>query len=133
MSNWYGGSRTNYVKVKDLEGLQQALEPFDLEIVQDDQDRVALLSNSEYGEWPSYGIDDDETELDVHEHILPYLEDGQVLIIMEAGAEKPRYISGWAEAYHTGGSVVRVSLQDIYDKVAEVFGMARENINEVAY
>ncbi len=35
MGNWCGSARSNYVKVKDIEGLKESLEPFDIVINED--------------------------------------------------------------------------------------------------
>lgn len=42
---------------------------------------------------------------------------------MEAGAEKMRYISGWAQAVHSDGRTVELRLSDIYVKAEEAFGV----------
>lgn len=137
MSDWYGGSRTNYVKIKDMDGLKKALEPFDLEIVEDrdSPNSIALLPNSEYGDWPTwaYTEDGEEIELDPVGHICPFMEEGQVLVIMEAGAERLRYISGWAQAFTWDGRFVEVSLHQIYEKAAQEFGVPLTTITPASY
>ena len=62
MANWYGSARTNYFRVKDEEAFRAALAGFDIEIYNDDEGRVTLLSQDEYGGWPSWIFAEDEDE-----------------------------------------------------------------------
>ena len=62
MANWYGSSRTNYVRVKDADAFRKDMEQYEVEIFtnRDDQQMFALGANTEDGEWPGY---DPETDL----------------------------------------------------------------------
>lgn len=51
------------------------------------------------------------------------LAEGQVLIHLSAGAEKLRYICGYAEAISWTGESVTVSLDDIYEKAKTAFNL----------
>lgn len=125
MSNWYGACRTNYVQVKDIQAVKDAFQPFPIEIHESADGLITLLSNDEYGGWPSSTEDADgnETPFDF-ELIVPFLEHGQVLIVMCAGAEKLRYITGDAHAYAWDGRHAKVSLDDIYDLAEKKFGVS---------
>lgn len=141
MSNWEGMSRTNYVTIEDLDGLEESVSPFELEIAEDDSSpgKFCFITETEYGDWPFSGYDfetDTEVELSVDQHIMPFVKEGEVLVIMEAGHEKARYISGNASAYiRRGDSVDRVSLslQDIYTRAAEKFNVPMESITPAEY
>lgn len=56
----------------------------------------------------------EETEIDYQEVFKRHLADDYVAIIVGAGAEKLRYISGYAIAFNNKGESVGVNLQDIY-------------------
>lgn len=74
--------------------------------------------------------DEDETEEEEGEEqaydlpvlISPFLVEGEIVVMMEAGAEKLRYITGEALAFDHTGEVVQVSLRDIYKLAKEKFG-----------
>lgn len=151
MANWYGAARSNYVKVADMPGLQAALEPWPVSIRPEagNPDLVCFLSEEQdSGGWPSFAtvevqdpafpedsdcLVEDEIEFDPEVQILPFLEPGQVLIMMEAGHEKLRYITGSAVAYCQGKPLVALNLNDIYVMAHEAFGVPRNQITEVSY
>ncbi|MBF0556947.1 MAG: hypothetical protein HQK96_20725 [Nitrospirae bacterium] len=100
---------------------------------------MCFLSDDEYGSWPSYVCveneqgEEEEVEFDPTVHICPFMEDGEVLIMMTAGAEKLRYITGHAEAYNSEGKWVSVFIEDIYEKAAKKFGVAKSSITACEY
>lgn len=138
MADWTGVARTNYVKFKDLAGLKKVLDLFPIEI----SDAVCvdgtkcLLSTDEYGGWPTR-VCDVETDTDIdfsfEEHVCPYMEDDQVLVTMEAGSERLRYITGHAAAYHSDGRKVELSLNDIYTLAEKAFGVRKGGISAAEY
>lgn len=140
MANWYGIARSNYVLVKELQSLRRALEPWPISIHKkhaDDSDfdvYVCFLSDEQdSGGWPTIcwmDGDDDETEFDPVRLICPHMAEGQVLVMMESGAEKLRYITGHAVAYTHDGREVHVDLTDIYSKAADAFGVGSLSITE---
>lgn len=77
--------------------------------------------------------DQDETEIDWVNILTEHLAEGEVAILMEAGAEKLRYITGWAQAISWDGRVNTVSLDDIYAKAAAEFGVDIDSITRAAY
>lgn len=142
MANWYGTARSNYFKVKDEQAFRAALAQLeDIKVIDDrtrlddpGEGRFALLvEDSDSGSWPSWVFSDDESdepdEVDLVAVIAPHLAEGEVAVLMEAGAEKLRYITGWALAFNGKGEIRRVSLDDIYDAAAEL-GTA---VTQVAY
>jgi transcriptional antiterminator Rof (Rho-off) len=57
---------------------------------------------------------DDYEEFDFALLLAAHLADGEVAVAMEAGAEKLRYVNGFAFAVNAAGDVRSVSLDDIY-------------------
>lgn len=142
MANWYGAARSNYVLIKDLKALQEALDPWPIGIYKkhkDDSDNNVLVcflsEDQDSGGWPftAWDEDDNEVEFDAAELIAPHLVEGQVLVMMEAGAEKLRYVTGHAIAINHEGKYVTVNLDDIYAKAAETFGVDGASITSCSY
>lgn len=128
MANWYGAARSNYVQISDMEGLKASLKPFPISIEEKGGLFCLLSEDPDSGGWPSsaYLDDDYENEFSFEEHVMPYVKEGEVLIVMEAGHEKMRYITGYAEAYirkPTGIESVSISLADIYALAKNTFGI----------
>lgn len=130
MADWYGTSRSNYFRVKDVKAFTEAMRGLDLRVVEGDgktAGMVAVISESENGDWPSSVWNeaaDDYVEVDVVELIVPHLVGGEVCVLRSAGAEASRYVTGDACAFTNQGaeSLVRVSLDDIYAKAQDAFG-----------
>ena len=57
---------------------------------------------------------------DFFNELAEQLVDGEVAVMMEAGAEKLRYVSGWAIAINSKGKRVVVGLDDIYKKAQKL-------------
>lgn len=144
MANWQGTARSNYVKIKDMEGLKEALKPFPIRlhtaVAGPNEGKVCLLSEeSDDGGWPSYAYSsddddgEDEIEFDISAVVCPYMEPGEILVIMETGAEKLRYISGYAAAFNHEGNAVYLFLSDIYAKAADHFGVPLGSITGAEY
>lgn len=54
--------------------------------------------------------------------LAEHLQDDSVAVLMEAGAEKLRYVAGWAAAVNAKGEVVEIGLHAIYDMAKQKFG-----------
>jgi hypothetical protein len=69
---------------------------------------------------------DEETEenieLDWIEILANHLADDHVAVLMEVGTEKYRYLNGIAFAVNNKKEVIRISLDDIYEKAKETLG-----------
>ena len=78
---------------------------------------LMMSDSSDSGSIPSYRFDDkDETiEFDLLEELAPHLAKDEVAIIMESGAEKLRYVVGYAGAINYRGERVDISLDAIYN------------------
>jgi len=124
MANYYASARTNYFAVTDLEAFKADIESktSSVQVVSQEKDGLTLVgllgSDDDGGGFPfEYEDEDGEyVELDWAEIFKAHLEEGWVAIIMESGAEKLRYIAGYAVAYNSKGETVSLNLDDIYDK-----------------
>ena len=129
MANWYGTSRSNYFKVKDIDEFIAAMERVHVRWNRKDPDQLTtfmVYTDDNDGDWPStiYGQGDGEDEdIWFPEYVSQFLVDGEVAIFMTAGAEKVRYVSGVATAIDNTGKYVEVSLNDIYPKAKAFFGV----------
>lgn len=125
MANYYATARSNYFKVKDVAAFEQWCALVGLESITDDTDQklVGFLDgNPDGGGFPSSRYDDNDelVEIDLADELAAHLQDGQVAILMEGGAEKHRYIIGWALAVNSKGERKEVSLEDIYEQAAQL-------------
>jgi hypothetical protein len=127
MANWYGQARSNYFKVKDIEAFKEALSPVEIEVsYSPENDNCMIMSTDEYGGWPSQYYDedkDDSVDFELTTIVAQHLVEGQVCVLIETGAEKLRYLSGHSVAFDHSGETVYVSLDDIYAKAEEKFGI----------
>ena len=125
MANWYGTARSNYFKVKNIEVFKEFTDSVGLDLHMKDDMVMIHPSNTEDGAWPSSYYDDeidDYEELDLTTEISLHLQAGQVAVLMEVGAEKLRYVTGYTVAVYSNGETVQISLDDIYEKAAKAFG-----------
>jgi hypothetical protein len=116
MANWYGSARSNYVRVRDREAFLDWADSLPHVEVVDKGDMFALLVAGDG--WPSFRDGADE-ELDLATEIANHLAEGEVFIFQEVGAEKLRYLTGWAKAVNRAGHTLEVSIDDIYTLVRE--------------
>ena len=140
MADWYGAARSNYVRLNcSVEAFREALGPFASSIrvspSGSDSSRVCLLAETYDGGWPSFASDDsgEDLEFSFQEYVVPYLAEGQVLIVMQSGHEKLRYVDGHASAFAWDDREVHLGLWDIRDLAAKTFGIPAEQISEASY
>lgn len=135
MANYYGNSRSNYFKVKDKEKFKNFLDSmYDMEYIEDSEGRVGFLVSGEGGSIPCEIWDenaDEYVELDFDRLLAQHLQDGEVAIYQEVGAEKLRYLVGYSIAVNSKGERVAVSINDIYRLAQEELG--GENITLCEY
>ena len=137
MANYYASARTNYFAVTDLEAFKADIESktSSVEVISQEKDGLTLVgllgTDADGAGFPfEYENEDgDYVELDWAEIFKAHLEDGWVAIIMESGAEKLRYIAGYAVAYNSKGDVVTINLDDIYEKAKSI----GTNITQATY
>lgn len=129
MANWHGTLRTNYVHTKDKEAFKRWVESFSaLTFIENDGGKVGFY-NDVGGYIPSMKLTDivDETgevveqdwvEIEddqFYRELCEHLTDEDMLIIMQSGAEKARYVSGLSLLVTSEGIQEEIFLSDIYD------------------
>ena len=118
MANYYGNTRSNYFRVKNVAAFTEAMEAMEVEVwTRQDTDQVGITCLGDSGAWPSYDGETEE-EIDFSGIISEHIKEKEVCILMEVGNEKLRYLFGCAEAITSEGIVKRVSLADIYQGLA---------------
>jgi hypothetical protein len=121
MANYLAAARSNSFRVTDPEAFKTALADLPIEVQAADPadpHRLLLLCQADGG-WPSYRYDeqtDTDEELDMLALLAPHLADGEVAVLLEAGAEKLRAIAGYAGAVNNRGEQIHLSLEEIYEK-----------------
>ena len=135
MANYYATARSNYFKVKDVEKFKELCTKINVEMIES-QGKVGFIctQDPDCGSLPSsiYKEElDDFEEIDLCELVAEHLEEGEVAVMMEAGYEKFRYVTGYAMAVNWKGEVVDVNINDIYKKAQEELG--GENISMAEY
>lgn len=130
MANYYAASRTNYFEVKDIEAFQEDMAQYEVEVRQKHDTELFCILAQDHGSgcFPCYNNETDES-FSFEEKIAPHLKDGWVGIIMEAGAEKMRYIHGHAVAFNNQGEERFIYLSEI-QKLAMELG---EYVTETQY
>jgi len=71
-------------------------------------------------------------ESDLLYEAYPLLAENEMLIFQTVGHEKMRYLSGYAQAIHSSGETVEVSLDDIY-KMAQIAFNLKHKLDSVYY
>jgi hypothetical protein len=134
MANWTGAFRSNYFKVKDLEKFKEFVSAL---LSEDD---ISVLENADhpgevglgcYSSTPSC-LDDEKTgeAPDFYDELAKHLEPGSIAVFQEAGHEKLRYVSGWSTAVSSEGTIAKVSLDDIYEELAQ---LGLEDVSQCEY
>lgn len=128
MANYYASARTNYFRVKDEAKFREAVAKLgpNIDIWQQNDDPAMFgLGFDETGVPCSMQTanEDDWEDLDFAAFLAEHLQDDQVAVVIEAGAEKMRYIIGQAFAVNAEGEVVFVDLSEIYHKAKAQFGI----------
>ena len=124
MANYYSSDRTNYFRVKDVDAFNAWVKEFEdncgVEVVSK-EDTFAILFDGESGVPTSREVDGDDYEpLDFMDELSNHLADAVVAILHESGAEKLRYINGFAIAVNNKGQRRVISLDDIYVHAKEL-------------
>jgi hypothetical protein len=139
MANWYGSTRTNFFKVKDIKMFMDKVSSLSSEIGfqahPSAEGFIFLYGKNESGDFPM--IENPETgeyeAVDLVEIVSPHLEGDQVCVVQMVGSEKLRYLTGHAYAFNAKGEVCVVSIDDIYEKAALKFGVALSQIAQATY
>ena len=127
MANYYGTTRTNYFRVKDADAFNKWIEQFSgIEIIKKDG-TVGLLFDDGMPtiRWVTQKEEngdekDVEVEIDFMDELAEHLADDEVAVLQEAGAEKMRYINGYAIAINNKKETKQINLDDIYALAKEL-------------
>lgn len=122
MANYYASARSNYFEVKDPEAFKAEMDDYGgFELIEEQKGFCFLFDegiiNDTYDEEK-----EDYVEIDWCDIFKRHLKKYQVVVFMEAGAEKLRYINGFAVAYSWTGEAVSIGLNNIYEMAQEEFG-----------
>lgn len=124
MANYICSARSNYFRVKDRAAFEKEMADFEVQVVEDREGRLALLNvHPDGGGWPMFrfneksGVDE---EIDFFELVASYLAGDEVAVFVEAGAEKLRYIVGYAVAINAAGQREELSLNEIYGRARKL-------------
>ncbi len=129
MADWYGTARSNYFKVRDnkaFEVFMQNLSSMTAE--HNDVDNTWWIRTDDYGnggfDWTVYDENfEPDDSVNAMDELASHLQEGEVAIFLEAGAEKLRYITGNALAIAWTGEITEIDLTDIYELVAKKYGI----------
>jgi hypothetical protein len=124
MANWYGTARSNYFRVNNPDTFREEMDALEgIAVVTreiEGETRYGILETGGEG-WP-YSQYNEETQVyddvDIGATLMEHLADGEVCVLIEAGAEKHRSITGHAIAFNNKGDEVSVALNEIYDRAA---------------
>ncbi|MHB1841296.1 MAG: hypothetical protein ACYCPD_16180 [Acidobacteriaceae bacterium] len=142
MADWHGTARSNYFHVKDEATFRKEAESLGLEVMTSDSDSDLFMvtpdGSDDKGGWPTWSPDEsdadgDPLEVDIVGFLSKHLVKGEIVVLMECGAEKLRYLTGHATAFNSNGKRVDLDLGDIYQKAAKRFHVPVENITEAQY
>jgi hypothetical protein len=135
MANYVGTARTNYFRVKDRTAFEAWIDTVcyqDLSImVKDAADPLLVGLNATNGDCSGFSInyeDEDGEERNLLEGLAQHLAEGEVAVLVEAGSERARYVTGFAiavmaDAAEDGGyKSLEVSINDIYGLVESRWG-----------
>lgn len=129
MADWFGSARTNYFQVKDADVFRAWAANNSLFAFEQDG-RFGAYSETFDGGWPSTIEDDDAEEgfreFDIVAELLPHVEEGEIVVCLQVGAEKLRYLTGSALAFRVakdGVEQIYLSLNDIYARAKERWGV----------
>jgi hypothetical protein len=125
MANYVGSARSNHFRVRDGAAFLDWVGTLPGVVAREDgasPDRFALLvEDGEDGSWPAWRHDEEgeDEEIDLYTELAGHLAEGEVVVLQEVGAEKLRYLVGYAVAVNHCGEKLAVSIDDIYEKVRE--------------
>ena len=129
MADWYGTARSNYFKVRDNEAFKVFMQDLSSMITEyNDADNTWWIRADDYGnggfDWTVYDENfEPDDSVNAMDELASHLQEGEVAIFLEAGAEKLRYITGNALAIAWTGEITEIDLTDIYELVAKKYGI----------
>lgn len=131
MADWHGAARTNYFPVRVPKAFEAWAARASLQPLHDETSGLwGLYSNDPSGGWPGEIWPDGEPEplaFDLVVELAAHVREGWPVVLMEAGAEKRRCVTGSATAFRVAaGAIDRIdlSLRDIYALAEQRWGVA---------
>jgi hypothetical protein len=131
MANYYATARTSYTKVKNPVAFRNWADtiPAAKIVTRETDDHGTLYGllfgpDSDCGSVPCWRHDEelqDDYDLDVYKEIQEHIADGWSITIMEAGAEKYRYVIGHA-AVVTPKEIEHIDLASWADETMNALG-----------
>lgn len=125
MANYYTSARTNYFTVTNEDAFRKWACQFPSAYVihrkHEDVSQFGFLFDEDDGV-PSHFFDqnDEEQEVDFMAELAAFLPDGVVAILISVGAEKLRYVNGYAMAINNKLESREIGLDRIYALAAEL-------------
>ena len=124
MANYYATSRTNTFQVKDAAAFRAWAAKLGIRVHEREGGEGFVLDpgdGNDSGIFPGYDAGTGE-EIDFVGELAGHLAIASVAVIVEAGAEKLRYVHGHAVAVNSKGEQVHLDLGDIYGLAEKAFG-----------
>jgi hypothetical protein len=145
MANYQAVGRSNYYRVKDPAAFARFCERWDVVLIEKGSHEKELPADGLYGWYCEFGVpsstregwDDEEEEeeeveamtteadppseepdfqLELAEQLAP----GEIAVVVEAGHERARYVSGWGWAVDHEGETVGLDMQtELYARVKQ--------------
>ncbi len=123
MANYIAYARTNYFRVVDVDKFKEFLDTVcGISEVIENEGTFCLLFEEGIPDTRAVSDGDSDDSLDLVKEVSRHLQEDSVAIFMECGAEKLRYLAGYAVAVNHEGRAVEVGINDIYSKAKEKFG-----------
>lgn len=136
MANYYETARTNYFRVKDEAAFRAFMDTVPGSEVHGSSTKPGMfcvlftedgVSSSRFNEET-----EDWDEFDFMEELAPHLADKSIAVLEATGAEKLRYVCGYAVAINNKGERISININEIYKLATEEFGSDTE-ITEACY
>ena len=132
MANYYETCRTNYFRVKDVGAFKAWMDTVPGCTLYEGPEKNGMFCvlfdeegypNVRYNEENGGKADADPyEEFDFMEELAPHLADGSIAVVVASGAEKMRYVCGWASAVNNTGKQVYININSIYDLAKKELG-----------
>lgn len=124
MANYIASARSNYFRVKDRAAFIEELPTSEATVYFQEiegTEHCCILFENGISYW-ACDEDDEELNIDWAGFFSKHLAEDSVVIFMEAGTEKLRYINGYALAYNAKGEQLSISIDGIYELVTKEWG-----------
>jgi hypothetical protein len=129
--SYHATSRSNYFAVVDAGAFRAALASLGPTVTLFEGEgahagKFMLAGNGDDGAYPTVRVDpreEEDEEVDVPDLVAGHLPPGEVAVFMLAGADRLRFVVGWAVAIDHTGERVEVDLNQIFHAAQAKFGV----------